>query len=429
MRSTKSKSKEGTLIRQRSANSLPGTKYKRPRMRRPVQTASHASSMKRGRRSVPKKVTVIIVATNHASQITHLIREVNRLPVEQFFVIVSGSNDQIFWLARTKSKAIVVSHPRPLNWGEATDLGKRLAKSHSLLFLDADTPTTREELITAIANTAVSFRKDLYVTQSSRVEGATLLGTTKTRDSTSIIIPTYNAIKNLKECLGSIHAHTKTHHEIIVVDNGSLDGSIDFCLRKDILLISLPGNAGYVTACNLGMKAARGSEILLLNNDVVVTENWLENMLNCLYSSSATGIVGPLSNYATGVQKMQDACFHDLSTIQYFAAQWNQPNPVAWRKVRRITGLCLLCKQDVTNKIGLLDERFTPGYYEDDDYCYRATSAGFNIMLAGDVFVHHYGSRSFGRVNLQKNRLLKTNRSKFIRKWGFDPSILRREIR
>ena len=77
-----------------------------------------------------------------------------------------------------------------------------------------------------------------------------------------------------------------------------------------------------------------------------------------------------------------------------------------WRQTERLVGFCLAMKREVPDRIGLLDERFTPGHYEDDDYCYRARIAGFRLMIAGEASVYHQGSKSFGSEGETGARIL-----------------------
>jgi GT2 family glycosyltransferase len=237
---------------------------------------------------------------------------------------------------------------------------------------------------------------------------------------TSIIIPSFNEKSLLKDCLYSIKKYTETPYEVIVIDNGSTDGTSDVCITEQIPFISISQNKGFPEACNLGLKMASGDTLLLLNNDVLVTPHWLTNMLHCLYSSEDIGIVGPLTNYASGKQQIQ-VSYTDLYEM---AEQFNQANPDKWQQTDRIVGLCFLFKRKLLDQIGGLDERFSPGHYEDDDYCYRARNAGYRLMIAGDVFIHHHGSMSFGRRETSEfKQLIENNRLKFIEKWGVDPQI------
>ncbi len=237
---------------------------------------------------------------------------------------------------------------------------------------------------------------------------------------TSIIIPTYNGKEMLKDCLYSIKQHTEQPYEIIVVDNGSSDGTLDICRQERITFISIASNTGFPAACNRGLRIATGDTLLLLNNDVMVAKNWLKNMHACLYSREDIGIVGPLTNYASGRQQIDMPFTH----LEEMANLLNQPDDRKWMEIDRIVGLCFLFKRELMERIGLLDERFSPGHFEDDDYCYRARTAGYRLRIAGDVFVYHHGNASFRRQEEGSlKRLIENNRNKFIDKWGFDPTI------
>lgn len=237
---------------------------------------------------------------------------------------------------------------------------------------------------------------------------------------TSIIIPTFNGRGLLKDCIYSIKRHTNEPYEIIVVDNGSSDGTVDICRQEGITFISLANNIGFPAACNKGLKIATGDTLLLLNNDVIVTRNWLQNMLNCLNSETNIGIVGPLTNYASGKQQID----MPYTSLEEMSNQLNEPDASKWLQVDRIVGLCFLFKRELMDRIGLLDERYSPGHFEDDDYCYRARNAGYTFRIAGDVFVFHHGSASFAKQDMsQVKHLIDTNKQKFMDKWGVDPTI------
>ncbi|MGW8823316.1 glycosyltransferase family 2 protein [Paenibacillus lautus] len=237
---------------------------------------------------------------------------------------------------------------------------------------------------------------------------------------TSIIIPTFNGRELLKDCIYSIKRHTNEPYEIIVVDNGSSDGTVDICRQEGITFISLANNIGFPAACNKGLKIATGDTLLLLNNDVIVTRNWLQNMLNCLNSETKIGIVGPLTNYASGKQQID----MPYTSLEEMSNQLNEPDASKWLQVDRIVGLCFLFKRELMDRIGLLDERYSPGHFEDDDYCYRARNAGYTFRIAGDVFVFHHGSASFAKQDMSQVRhLIDTNKQKFMDKWGVDPTI------
>lgn len=239
--------------------------------------------------------------------------------------------------------------------------------------------------------------------------------------TTSIIIPTFNGLPLLKACVDAIRRYTPGPYEIIVVDNASTDGTDRYCRQKGIFFVSLPENRGFPEACNAGLKLAAGDELLLLNNDVIVSQGWLTNLRAALYSAEDIGIVGPVTNYASGRQQVEQR-YGDLIGFHLEARLANRPDPAKWQEVRRLVGLCLLFRREVLERVGLLDERFSPGHYEDDDYCYRARLLGYRLLIAGDCLVHHEGSASFKAVySAELQELVSRNRRKFIDKWQVDP--------
>lgn len=235
---------------------------------------------------------------------------------------------------------------------------------------------------------------------------------------TSIVIPTYNGLPLLKECVASIRSHTSVPFEIIVVDNGSQDGTLEYCYRERLKLVSIPMNRGFPAACNYGLHIATGNALMLLNNDTIVTPNWLDNLLRCLYSSEDIGMVGPVTNYASGKQQIQEP----FTNIDDMVAKYNNVDTSLWQETERLVGICLLFKREMLDKVGFMDERFSPGHFEDDDLCYRARQAGYRLLITGDCFIFHHGSASFNKKGQEAVQgLLQINRQKFIDKWGVDP--------
>ncbi|MEH7087275.1 glycosyltransferase family 2 protein, partial [Neobacillus drentensis] len=211
---------------------------------------------------------------------------------------------------------------------------------------------------------------------------------------TSIIIPTYNGLHHLQPCIASIRKYTNVPYEIIVVDNASRDGTSEFCRREKITFISMPVNVGFPKACNEGLRVAQGDYLMFLNNDVIVSHYWLSNMTNALQQLDHVGIVGPKTNYVSGRQKVTYP-YENPDEYHRLTEEINQPNSSKWKSVDRLVGFCILFKREVMDRIGYLDEQFSPGHYEDDDYCYRARMNGYHLLICGDTYVHHIGSASF----------------------------------
>ena len=243
----------------------------------------------------------------------------------------------------------------------------------------------------------------------------------------SIIILTHNQLEYTKQCIESIERYTPPEpYQLILVDNGSTDGTMEY-LRSVVSchssfdnykLICNQENLGFAKGCNQGIEEASGGYILLLNNDTIVTEGWLKRMIECAESDSRIGIVGPMTNFISGPQRDKKANYSSLEEVHGYATSFYQKNRGDWFDYPRITGFCMLIKREVLEKIGGFDERFGIGCYEDDDYCFRVYRAGYRAVICGDVFVHHFGSKTLEDIGVDNMVLLRNNnRSIFLDKW------------
>ena len=236
---------------------------------------------------------------------------------------------------------------------------------------------------------------------------------------TSIIILTYNEIKYTRQCIESIRIYTEPSYELVLVDNGSSDGTREFLSSLDGARVILNDtNRGFAGGCNQGLSVAGGENILLLNNDTVVTPFWLNNMLGCLRSWPKIGLVGPCSN-CVGSGNQVDANYTSIKEMIEFARKFNVPDSGKWRLHNGywLSGFCLLGRKTVFDQIGVFDERFKTGSWEDVDYSVRITSAGYELYVAGDVFIHHYGGRSFAGNNISPAAAMAENATLFENKW------------
>lgn len=238
---------------------------------------------------------------------------------------------------------------------------------------------------------------------------------------TSIVILTHNKLDYTKQCIESIRQYTREGtYEIIVIDNHSTDGTVEWLkAQTDIRTIFNDENVGFPKGCNQGIQIATGENILLLNNDVVVTKHWLDHLLVCLYSADDIGAVGPVTNSADYYSTIPVG-YTSIDEMHAFASQYNVLDPNKWEERLKLIGFCMLIKKEAIDKVGLLDERFTPGNFEDDDYSFRLRQAGYRLMLCKDTFIHHYGSVSWRDDDSGYLKLLRDNQKKFEEKWNVD---------
>ncbi|MGN7305362.1 glycosyltransferase [Bacillus subtilis] len=239
---------------------------------------------------------------------------------------------------------------------------------------------------------------------------------------TSIIVLTYNQLALTKQCLESIWKHTNNDCiEVIVIDNGSHDGTRDYLKQiTSIKAIFNKTNEGFAKACNQGLEVASGDNILFLNNDTVVTNQWLEPMIKLLYQDDKIGMVGPVSNYVSGPQQVP-VNYTNVEEIEDFSRLYCLQQRGRSKAVLRLVGFCLLVKKKVLDEVGGFDERFVGGSFEDDDLSLRVLQAGYQLKIALDSFVHHHGHATFtGNPDLSISQLYEENRQRFIDKWKVD---------
>lgn len=261
----------------------------------------------------------------------------------------------------------------------------------------------------------------------------------------SIIVLTYNQLNYTKQCLNSIVRQTTIPYEIIVVDNASNDETDYYLLEfkrkiidkrktqngltanycRNVQIILNGDNKGFAAGNNVGIAQSKGQYVLLLNNDVVVTENWLEQLLLVAEQDETIGILGPVTNYISGWQLVNQVNYdtNSLEGLDRFANEWRETNQGSIINSWRVVGFCMLIKRSVINKIGGLDIRYGLGNFEDDDFCIRAAIAGFKTVIVKSCFVHHFGSKSFRALGDKYKKLLENNWEIFKEKWGLPSAI------
>ena len=245
---------------------------------------------------------------------------------------------------------------------------------------------------------------------------------------TSIIILSYNTLDCTRLCIESVRSYTEAgSYELVVVDNGSTDGSAEWLKEQDDLVLWCNReNRGFPGGCNQGLRMAVGDTLLFLNSDTIVTPNWLSNMRRALCSADDIGAVGCVTNYCSNGQTIP-ARYESLEEMAQFAAAYNVSDPSKWHPWLMLVGFAYLMKREAYVEVGGFDERFNPGNYEDDDLSVRLRLAGYDLLLLQDTFIHHFGSASFGRnVSSEEfrkkqeayTRLLARNQAYFQQKWA-----------
>ena len=241
----------------------------------------------------------------------------------------------------------------------------------------------------------------------------------------SIVIVTFENLPLTRLCLETVLATTPEDVEVIIVENASTDGTGEYLAELAarvgrVHLTANERNRGFASAVNQGFEASRGDVLVLLNNDTIVPPGWLQRLEQHL-QDPAVGLVGPTTNEAGNEARIDTtyrtyAEFLELAKKRALEADGRLVDlPVA-------TMFCAALRRDVLETVGLLDEQFEVGLFEDDDFAIRVRAAGYRVVLAEDVFVHHFGEAAFGELFASGRyaELFRLNRERFDRKWGVE---------
>ncbi|TBL75402.1 glycosyltransferase family 2 protein [Paenibacillus thalictri] len=231
---------------------------------------------------------------------------------------------------------------------------------------------------------------------------------------------TRNRVDLTARCVESVIRHSpEGEYEFIFVDNGSTDGTLSYLETvPQSRLIANVANQGFAAGNNQGMAAARGTHILLLNNDTIVTPEWFSGLHSCLERDPSIGIAGPVSDNVAPIQRIQTPPFRSMDELNATAYLCRAQNKGAGFYSHKLIGFCMLFHQSLLDKIGGFDERFFPGNYEDDDFSIRARIAGKRLWVAQDVFIHHEGQGTFRSDGVDYRLSTLANAEKFREKWN-----------
>jgi GT2 family glycosyltransferase len=236
----------------------------------------------------------------------------------------------------------------------------------------------------------------------------------------SVLIPCCGQLEYTKLCVPSLLKHSRQPYELIFLDIGSLDGTAEYlagiadAAQTRVKVVRTPTDLGIANAVQDAIRQARGEFLVLVNNDAIVTDGWLQQLVGLAQLSPAIGLVGPMSNYAAPPQLVEAVPYRigpkknsrfgsgqgrdwliDQSAVEAFAKKWREEQRGKWVEVERLGGFCLLIKKTVLDRIGPLGEWSDLALFDTEILNIKARQAGFTLACCKDLYIHHFGTRTF----------------------------------
>jgi ABC-type multidrug transport system ATPase subunit/GT2 family glycosyltransferase len=274
------------------------------------------------------------------------------------------------------------------------------------------TPESRRPLVLPEATRA---------TVLARPVGAPVSGDT-TPTVASVVVVTYDNLVCTRLCLESVLGADGPAVEVIAVDNGSTDGTPAYLERlaasdPRVRVVANVANRGFATAVNQGLAAARCEHLVILNNDVVVAPGWLEGLLRH-FDDPTVGAVGPVTG-RIGNEAEIEVDYDTYGAFRQLAADRATRFERRSFEIPMLALFCTVVSRQAFAAIGPLDEGYGLGLFEDDDYAQRLRAAGYRLLCAEDVYVHHTGEATFGNLvaSGEYGSLFEQNRGRYEAKW------------
>lgn len=240
----------------------------------------------------------------------------------------------------------------------------------------------------------------------------------------SIVIPVHNQFEVTYNCLASIElAANKTSFEIIVVDDASIDDTINIeKIVRGVHVLRNDKNRGFIHSCNRGASTARGEYVVMLNNDTEVIYGWLDEMLHIFETRSQVGLVGAKLLYPDGtLQEAGGIVWSDGKAWNYGrAGNAHDPRYNYTRQVDYISGACIMLPKALWDNLGGFDQAYIPAYYEDTDLAFKVRDKGYRVYYAPFSRVVHFEGISNG-TNTTGSGIKKyqaINEPKFKQRWS-----------
>jgi GT2 family glycosyltransferase len=221
----------------------------------------------------------------------------------------------------------------------------------------------------------------------------------------TVVIPVFNAARQLERCLRAVAATLPPDTGVLVVDDASDDAAVGAVLARqagDWTVLRNERNRGFVASANRGMDAAGDDDVILLNSDTVPAGDWAVRLQRALHAAPDVASATPFTNNGE-IASLPDFC--RANPLPDDAGAWARACERAagprYPELPTAVGFCMAIRRACLDTVGGFDEAaFGRGYGEENDWCMRASRAGWRHVLCDDAFVAHEGNASFGPLGL-----------------------------
>jgi GT2 family glycosyltransferase len=230
----------------------------------------------------------------------------------------------------------------------------------------------------------------------------------------------------VRDAVDRIRLHTRPTCELLIVDNGSTDGFAAYAagvrptdaIGEVKTLRNVPRRS-FAASCNVAAEQSRGEIIVFLHNDAYVSAGWLEGLLRCLEHSLEVAMAGPVTNRGFPSQTLPQSPT-EVAESDRFAERLQSERRWEGKFVHRLGSFCLAVKREVLAAIGGWDERFDAAFLDDEDLCLRVRNAGWKMMCASGIYVHHDVGRELAQRRIDVPAAFERSRGVLAKKWGSD---------
>jgi GT2 family glycosyltransferase len=230
----------------------------------------------------------------------------------------------------------------------------------------------------------------------------------------SVVVLCCGQLEHTRLCVPAVLRFTHSPFEVIAVDSGALDGTAEYwsgvqaAANVRVELVRAPAEFELSAALQVGLDRAGGQAIVLLDNDIIVPNGWLNQLTALLNMNPAVGMVAPMTTFGPGYQVVWPVPYRlgakmnsgqeptelaaQIATVDRFAEEWREKHRGQWSEVDRLGGGCVLLRRSALRAVGAI-----PGaplrFFDPEALSRRVLEAGFRLACCRDLFVHSFGTR------------------------------------